>query len=432
MNYRLIKQSTGWLYLILVPLLHITYRLIFRKIHVYRRKSVPSDKPVIIASNHPTAFMDPILYTMFLDPPVYNMTRGDIFEKPFFRKLLADMNMFPIFRKRDGYNQVDRNDEVSEYCQQKMLQKRTVCVFVEGEHHADKRVLPIQKGLARIAFATYENHKIEDLQIIPAGCNYVFGDRTRDEVVVMIGDPIYVKDYWPMYVENPALAINQFNKKISESLKKICYHVNQPENDHFANQMLELYRTDHYGSLLPVVEHNAGRFWEERALLERINNMEPSEKEGLKTMTDIYFSSLGDRGLSDLALMHPEHSSFIWVIFLMLAAVPALLASILSWPIRKLSRYVAGKAAKKKEFYTSILLGIATLSGAITALVLLIVGIFMALPWLISTALLLPLCAWISIFYREMATRFRSSYKAQKHPDQKFLREIRDQVTGFL
>jgi hypothetical protein len=80
--------------------------------------------------------------------------------------------MFPVYRKKDGYGERDRNDEVFDYVKGKLLEGVAVNIFVEGEHHLDKRVLPMQKGIARIAFGTYQDHRLDDLQIVPVGCNY--------------------------------------------------------------------------------------------------------------------------------------------------------------------------------------------------------------------------------------------------------------------
>jgi 1-acyl-sn-glycerol-3-phosphate acyltransferase len=121
MDYRNIRKSKGWIYNGILPPLQLEYTMLFRKIYVHNRKGVPANKPVLIAANHPTAFIDPILMATLFAPPVYNMTRGDVFSKPFFRKLMEQCNMFPVYRQRDGYGGRNRNDEVFEYCQKKLL-----------------------------------------------------------------------------------------------------------------------------------------------------------------------------------------------------------------------------------------------------------------------------------------------------------------------
>jgi 1-acyl-sn-glycerol-3-phosphate acyltransferase len=269
MDYRNWRKSSGWLYMVYHPMAHIAYRLLFKKIYLHNRQGIKADAPVLIAANHPTAFVDPILFCIFFDPPVYNMTRGDLFRKPFFRRILEGVNMFPVFRRRDGFDGRDRNDEVFEYCQRKMMEGVAVNIFVEGEHHLDKRVLPAQKGIARVAFGTYERHRLDELQIVPVGCNYISGERPRDEVQVIVGQPIFVKDYWGSYQQNPANAIAQLCRDIETALREqCCYHIEDRKDYALAEQLLEIWRNDRPAKHLPIVEHNAGRFFGRKSPVE--------------------------------------------------------------------------------------------------------------------------------------------------------------------
>ncbi len=419
------KKSDGLIYWLMEPFLHLTYWCLFRKVYLYNIKGVPADKPVLIAANHPTAFVDPIALCIYLDPPVYNMTRGDIFKKTWARKLLEDVNMFPVFRMRDGYTGRERNDGVFEFCQGKMLKKQVVAIYVEGEHHLDKQIKPVQKGLARIAFDTYKNYAPEDLQIIPAGTNYIYGDRTRDELKLLIGTPIFVKDYWEAYLQNPAATINRLNADIEKALKTICYHIENADDTVLAEQLLTLLRNDYPERLLPVVEMGKQLFEKERAALGYVNNLPETPKNELKAQVGSYFSNLERAGLTDAGLRHPEHGSVKWIIFLVLAAIPAALGAALSWPVRFLARRVTQKVVKKREFVTSVLMGLATVSGVFAGIVLIIAGIWLMLPWLLSVVLLAPVLGWFSFFYRDIWLRFWAAQRAKRHPERTILLQQR-------
>ncbi|MFN0035607.1 MAG: 1-acyl-sn-glycerol-3-phosphate acyltransferase [Saprospiraceae bacterium] len=428
MDYRLVRQSSGWLYLILVPMLHVAYRLLFRKMYLHNRPGVKANTPVIIAANHPTAFIDPIFFTNFFDPPVYNMTRGDIFRKPFFRRLLESCNMFPVFRQRDGYAGRDRNDEVFEFCQKKLLARVAVNIFVEGEHHLDKRVLGFQKGFARIAFGTYERHRLHDLQIVPVGCNYVYGDRDRDEAKIIVGAPIFIKDYWPLYEESPGRAIAQLCRDLEKELKSICYHIEDRADDALAEQLLQLWRNDHPAAYLPIVEHRAPRFFGEKALLDRLNAMPELEKNTLREHTSAYFAALEKTGLNDEALARPEQGNAVWLFFLALAAPLAGLGFLVGWPVRALARRVADKAAKKREFYTSVLMGVTTLAGGVYLAGMLLSGLLLGKPWLVTLALMAPLLTWLSLFWKETLLRWAAAQKAKSHPQRAQLLTLRKEA----
>lgn len=416
MDYRLVRQSSGWLYLILHPAFHVTYRLLFRKIYLHNRAGVAAQAPVLIASNHPTAFVDPILFCIFFDPPVYNMTRGDIFRKWFFRKVMESVNMFPVYRRRDGYDNRDRNDEVFEYCQKKMLQRVAVNIFVEGQHHLDKRVLPAQKGIARIAFGTYERHKLDDLQIVPVGTNYIHGDRTRDEVKIIVGKPLFVKDYWPDYQKKPAATINKICRDIEIALKTICYHVEERDDDALAEQLLHLWRTEHPASFLPVVEHRAERFWGEKALLDNLNKLPSAQKAMLRERCSNYFSALQSANITDESLLHPEQGKVGWLVLLVLSAPVALIGFLIGWPVRYVSRWVANKVVKKAEFFTSVLMGIATIFGLFYLGLLLLIGWRGKIDWLPPLALLMPVLVWVSMFWHETRLRWANARRASSHP----------------
>jgi len=59
--------------------------------------------PVIIAMNHPNAFMDPVAFTTLLYPPrVRYLARGDAFKKGIVTMLLESLGIIPIFRIQDG------------------------------------------------------------------------------------------------------------------------------------------------------------------------------------------------------------------------------------------------------------------------------------------------------------------------------------------
>jgi 1-acyl-sn-glycerol-3-phosphate acyltransferase len=432
MDYRLIRQSSGWLYWIFHPVLHVVYRLMFRKIFLHNRKGVKANTPVLIAANHPTAFVDPIFFCIFFDPPVYNMTRGDIFSKPIFRKLLESVNMFPVYRLRDGYDGRNRNEEVFEYSRRKLTQRVAVAVFVEGEHHLDKRVLPAHKGIAKIAFETYEQHRMEDLQVVPVGCNYHDGAKTRDEAKIIVGAPLMVKDYWQAYLNNPDAGINLLCVDIELSLKKICYQVDDPLDMLLADQLLHLWHNQHPSSLLPVVEHHAAPFWPEKALLDGLNQLPLEQKSLLKHKTDQYFSAIAQSGVSDEALIHPEHAGTGHLLLLILLGPLALAGFLISWPIRTAVYSITQRLVKKKEFYTSIMAGVMTILGVVYFGIWMVFGLVTGLSWALTVGILMPVLAWISILWKETRKRWLLASKALRLKNRADLLQMREEMVQLF
>lgn len=404
---------------------------LFRKIHVNNRHGVPTDQPVLLAANHPTAFIEPFILTIFLDPPIYNMTRGDVFRKPFFRKFMESINMFPVFRVRDGYQEKDRNDGVFEFCIDKLLQNRVVTIYVEGEHHLEKRVRPTQKGIARIAFAAYERHQDKDLQIIPAGCNYAYGDRWRDEAFMNIGAPIYVRDYWADYQRDPGATLLRLCRDIETALKSVCYHLDNQADEQLADQLLALYRSDHPQSVWPFTSYDDQRFKAEKAVLDQLNVLPSDQKEGLSLRAGRYFKALENAGLTDEALQNPGWGSAAWLLFLLPGAVPALVGYLGGRPVGWLSNRVANNKVKKREFYTSVLLSVGYLAGLVYYPLLLLIALISLRATWITAALLLPLLGWFSIIYRDILSRWWAARRASDHPERANLLALREAIEAL-
>lgn len=425
MKFKYRRQSTGKVYPYIAPISQLMYLGFFRKVYLNNIPAVQPDTPILLAANHPTAFVDPCLLCSYLHPPIYNMTRGDVFRKPFFRRLMESINMFPVYRVRDGYTGRERNDEVFDYCINQLHKRRVVTIYVEGEHHSDKHIRPVQKGIARIAFGALEKGPLPDLCIIPAGCNYLDGDAPRDVATVNIGAPILVRDYWEDYRKNPAGTISRLCKDIEQALKPVCYHIENPEDEATGLRLLALFQGDHPARLLPVVEHDTDRFARENALLDRLNTLAPDSKTELAAQLEEYFLALEKAGLRDEALQNPGHGGLFWWLFFLLGFIPFILGLISSWPLMRLAHGVAKSKVKKREFFTSVVLGTGFLGGLVYYPLLVLIALFTRSVSWISLALALPLLGWFFMFYREIWKRWWAAQRAIHHPDRARLLTLR-------
>ncbi len=433
MNYRYVHLSQGMVYNTMHTPAKWGLKVFFRSLHINGFKKVPVAKPVLLAVNHPTAFIDPLPICTFMEGPIYNMTRGDIFRKPFFRKLLESTNMFPVFRMRDGYTGRDRNAEVFDWCKNKLRDGRIVTIYVEGEHHWEKRVRPIKKGLANIAFGTYEQYRLEDLQVFPVGCAYRYGDRAREEGRFTVGDPLWVKDYWALYQENANAAVQKMCLDIENALKKVCYHLDDEADEELGSQCLAMYASENQEPWFPSVQYNTDRFAAEKAILDHINKLDGTEKAALRTLHEVYFAQLAQHGLDDDALYNRHlHGSIRRLLFLVLGFLPFLYGWITQWPIRRLGYWVANSKVKKKEFFSSVLFGVCTLAGTLYYALWLIISLFSwNIVWIMA-ALSLPVFAWFSIIYLDIADRYLLARKALGQPQAANLMAMRDTVKGAM
>lgn len=245
--------------------LSILMRFYFRQWQVANYDKIPHKGPVLFAANHQNAFLD-ALTLLFAQPRnVYFLVRANIFEHPVARFWLESLRMLPIYRVRDGLRSVAKNDEIIDKSVD-ILSKGVdpLLVFAEGNHNLKRTLRPLQKGIARIAFATMEANNFEiDLVVVPVGLYYGRHTRFRSDMLINFGDPIYVKEYIPLYKENANKAYMKLVNDLYEKLDKVVLSIHPTEYyDQIENEWLHK-RTPKHDML--------EQFLEDKKLVEEIS-----------------------------------------------------------------------------------------------------------------------------------------------------------------
>ena len=71
------------LYRILKPILKLAVRVYFKRIRISNIESASTDRPIIFAPNHHSAFMDPVVLAAYISKPLYFLARGEMFNNFF-------------------------------------------------------------------------------------------------------------------------------------------------------------------------------------------------------------------------------------------------------------------------------------------------------------------------------------------------------------
>jgi hypothetical protein len=119
------------LYLLLRFLLPHFFGLFYRKSRTLNAQK-KFNAQTIFVSNHPSAFIDPLVAGNFQIPVIYFVTRGDIF-KFWLRPITWASHMVPIFRMaEDGADSHLKNKESFRYLRKVLLRKKSLILFGEG------------------------------------------------------------------------------------------------------------------------------------------------------------------------------------------------------------------------------------------------------------------------------------------------------------
>ena len=226
-------QDGDWRYDLLHWYVNLATKASFRSLKYYGMERIPEDGAVIFAPNHSGTLMDALMVVAMDNKEKVFLARADIFKNPNLAKLLHFFKMVPIMRMRDGIEEVKKNNKTIEIAADVLKDGIPLCIFPEGTHQAKYSMLPLSKGIFRIALQAKELLGDTPLYIVPVGIRYGNFFRFRSTARVQIGNPINVGEF---IAQNdgmtPQEQMNEMRKCLDERMKEtILYIPNDEEYD---------------------------------------------------------------------------------------------------------------------------------------------------------------------------------------------------------
>ena len=256
-------------YFLLKKYVDFCFRL-FYKVRYINKEKVNTQEGSIFACNHQNALMDALaILTSFTWQPVF-LARADIFKNKTIARILRFLKILPVYRIRDGYDQLSNNKQVFEQTFNVLESGTPIAMFPEGNHVGINNVRSLKKGIARIAFSfRYETPERRELKIIPAGLNYESYHEPGSLLYIQFGEPILISAYDDVYAENPVKATNTFLKDLRSSLQFNSLHIENEKVYPVADVVALL-----YGINAKVKKSNASDILQnQKDLIHKIENL---------------------------------------------------------------------------------------------------------------------------------------------------------------
>jgi 1-acyl-sn-glycerol-3-phosphate acyltransferase len=210
------------LYYLVKPIIRFALLFFCRKTYLNTKKYLNEKGPLLLAVNHPNSFLDAVIIGCLFKEPVYFLARGDAFKKKWALKMLTALKCIPVYRLREGKENLHLNEDTFEKCRNIFKQNGIVLIFSEGLCINEYNIRPLKKGTARLAMTSWALRDIDAaLRILPIGINYSSFNRLPKTVWVNFGTMIYKKD---ISLDAPeGFALNQINEKIKTQLDQQCF-----------------------------------------------------------------------------------------------------------------------------------------------------------------------------------------------------------------
>lgn len=206
----------------------IALRLNFTRLVITGKKSIPKNDPVIFAPNHRNALIDALLlvYTSWHTKQIVFLARADIFKKKFVAWILRGARIIPIFRLRDGKDNLEKNAEIFDVCGRILKKNNPIALFPEARHNPKLTLLPIQKAVPRIVLPTEAQMDFSlNTRIVPVGIYYTDVFHFLSDCFVTFGKPLFINDYKEIYEQNPNFAINQLRADLEQRLQELVVNI---------------------------------------------------------------------------------------------------------------------------------------------------------------------------------------------------------------
>lgn len=405
----------------------------FRAYECHGAENVPTDGPVIFAPNHASALMDPFAVLALSPEKKVFVARADVFKHPIARKILTTFKIMPINRRRDGLRTVKDNDEVIDKSIDVLLHDTNFCILPEGTHRSKHSLLPLGKGLSRIALGAYRRLNGEKpVYIVPVGCEYGDYYRFRSTLLLQVGEPINVTEYIDSHPEmtDPEL-LNGIKEMTREAMVKQIVYVKDDEDYDAVWELAKL--------ACPVDDETKlrKRFKANRATVERIEafkEKEPEKAADLFEKVRAFSLKRRDNRISLLvtASRHPVLQVISLTLLSLLVLPFFLLYAVASLPVWVVAEVLASRC-QDKTFCNSM----RCCSCLILWTLLFIIDIVLAfcfLPWYWAIgALLLLLPAPLLVYdcfelYRRVASTWRWVFMPSLRKERKELLDYFSEV----
>ena len=375
----------------------IYHRLYYRRFKVMGKANIPTGVPLIFACCHQNALMDALAVLFGYGRQVVFLARADIFRNKLIASLLRFIRILPLYRIRDGYSTLSQNQATFDEVNQVIRQKIPIGIFPEGYHLGMKRLKPLRKGIARMAFRAESEADFKlGLQIVPVGLDYSDYYKAGSDLLVIFGKPLKVADYKEKYLQNPAIGMNGLLEDLAMAMRDLMIDIRPEEGYEEIKKAAENY-ADAQIYKQHIRKNLQNRFFLVKQATERLT--------GAYTKGLLIFNELRDEMTS-----HNEMSSHFKIITRFILLILLFPLSLYGAFINSVPFFIPSKLTRKikdPHFISSVRFGAGFLMFIFWyfLLTLLIVFLFDNIFLILGLLISLPLSALISVYYFRLMKR---------------------------
>jgi len=419
-------------------------RLWYRKSVVIGKENIPENTPLMMLSNHQNALIDPLAIVFNIKGQPVFLARSDIFKGKLVKSLLYFVKILPVFRIRDGKDNLQQNDYTFQRCVEILRKKKKLCMMPEGNHDKFRKLRPLKKGFARIAFMSEEAENFNlGLKILPIGIDYGSYYNFRTTLFVNIGKPIDMADFTNDYKENQPKTMLKLMSRVSEELSKLMIDIQPDEYYDVIYQSLNVFKFE----MAEIAGKNKltlqEKFIFDKNLIECFNEMlvaKPEKMDGYRERMNEYQEKLKEYKIRDWVVRKGAASGFnlILKVIGLILSLPVFIYGYLNNLIPYYLPLYFTRKVKDPQFLTTFRYGVSMFSFLVfyilqTLIVWLVSSWEYALLYLLSLPLTGLFAFKYYIWFKKLSGLFRfKKLKKSRTKDYAEITELRISIINII
>lgn len=431
------------LYRILNWLFILAVKGYFRSISIRGLEQVPTKGALLLAANHTSAFMDPIVLGVHIRRTLYFLSRGSAFKKKLVAALLGKLHMIPVFRPEFEPDDVGRNEATFVKCYDHLSVGKVILIFPEGVSKTERRLRPLKTGIARIGLGAEARNNFQlGVTIVPIGINYSNPHQFQSDVFVNVGQPIILQDFKESYFQDEKTTVRAVMRQLQSELEKRTVIIEDERLEQLVGLIEKLYRSELRDDDLPADKLRQDFYLSKDivAAVQWHNINQPDKVMAFDRRIRSYLHHADRLNLRDTHLKTTHQATTIFRDILLLAlGFPLFLTG---WMVNvipfKLAEWVSRKIRVREDFVGSIRLAAGMFIFLFTYLLEAgIITWWTSWPIGLASLLLFYPCGVYTLYYLKAAWKFRYSldylfiWRKRKHLIER-LRVIRSDLIQAL
>lgn len=401
----------------------LSTRLSYVRSEIRGLENVPQDGIVIFAPNHCNTLIDALhILRMRKDPTVYG-ARADLFNNPALAKALRFLKILPVSRVRDGLSNVTKNYETMAEAYTVLGEGVPFCIFPEGTHRPKHSLLPLKKGVFRMALEVCSLYPDRTVYVVPCGLEYRDYFRYGSNILIQVGEPLNVSGFLAEHKDLGDAAIyRHLLVDLSERMSKLITYIPDDEN---YDKVWAYTRVMTSG---PRPSSLSKRLERRQEVIASVYDAERNLRPDLASRLDAAAAFDAKRRAAGISFL-----SFGYKHWLLrdaaklagtLAVLPAMLSlTIMALPSLIINTFLCSKVVKDRAFRNSVRDGVNLITALLMAVIALIVSLCsgfgpLSVIGAVLSAYLAPYLAywfmeWLRVFISDLKLIFRPDLRRE-------------------